>query len=450
MLATSIDLSRLDNHTLTDSITTANQSFTRHKATFITSVAEFDARDLARSHGATNTTSWMVRTQGMSRRAAQEYLSVGRKLREFFFLTEAFLRGDVTYSKVRLLLKYLTIDNEHALVELARTHTVTELESLLAGQPRVGGAKPRPANKLSVTVCPDTGQVKLWGVLDPEVGAEFLAGLKAAELAAGAREENEEEKEEEPGPDSSNTRFGVPVATSMFAAFRHLINLARSNPTAATTAPGAQVNIIVDADDTARLPSQPAAESRDLLRSIINGFLSVQIRGAGGRILNLGRTSRLVNAAQTKALLTRWNHRCATPGCNHTRWLQFHHIKDWASGGLTDLDNLIPLCPTHHTMITSGELTIVPDSIDPTLLRFRFPNGESWTSADHQPPIPDKFMGQHADNYFHGPVPHGDEHLLNTWEHPDTFADPEESAHVRASDPLDPSTRVEPESSSTP
>ncbi|MDO5668890.1 MAG: HNH endonuclease signature motif containing protein [Corynebacterium sp.] len=442
MLATSTDLSTLDDHTLTASITTANQTLTRSKAAFITSVAEFDFRDLARSHGASNTTAWMVRTQGISPRAAQEYLNVGRKIRAFFYLTEAFLRGDVSYSKVRLLLKYLTLDNEHELVELARLHTVTELESLLAGKPRVGGPKPRPANKLSVTVCPDTGQVKLWGTLDPEVGAEFLAGLKAAELSA------DKEKEEKPeGPDSSNTRFGVPVATSLFGSFRQLINLARANPTASTTAPGAQVNIIVDTDDTARLPFQPAAEGRDLLRSIINGFLSIQIRGAGGRILHLGRSSRLVGAAQAKALLTRWNHRCATPGCGHTRWLQFHHIVGWASGGTTDLDNLIPLCSTHHAMITSGELTIVPDNIDPALLRFRFPGGESWTSAHHQPPIPDEFMGLNSDSYFAGPVPRGDEHLLNTWEHAHSFDDPvfPESAHVRASDPLDLSTRVEPE-----
>lgn len=437
MLATSTDLHRLTDNALTDSITTAHQSLTRYKAHFIVSVTEFDARNLARSCGAPNTSSWLVRTQGISFRTAQEYLSVGRQLRGFFFLTEAFLRGDVSYSKVRLLLKYLTEENEIELVELARAHTVTELESLLAGQPRVGGGAPRPANRLSITVCPDTGQVKFWGELDPAAGAEFLAALKAAELAAGGDGED---------ADSSTTRFGPPTARGLLGSFRSLINLARTNPTAATTAPGAQVTIVVDADDTASLPTQPAAESRDLLRSIINGVLSVQIHGRNGRILHLGRSSRLVNGAQTRALLTRWRHRCAAPGCHHTRWLEFHHIRDWASGGTTDLDNLIPLCSAHHAMISSGELTIVPDSIDPSLLRFRFPGGESWTAAGHRPPVPDSFMGQHGDKYFEGPVPRGDDDLLNTWTHEDSFddadADAPESAHVRALGDLDPSVRV--------
>lgn len=423
MLATTTDLARLDDTDLATCISTANRSFTRHKAEFIRAIAEFDERDLARSLGASTTATWLVRAQGLSSRSAHEYLDVGRKLRAFPSLTDAFTRGDLSYSKVRLLLKYMTLDNEHTLIELALAHTITELESLLAGHPKVGGPSRKATNRLSMTVCPDTGQVKLWGTFDPEIGAELQAALKAAELAAAKSRDEAENGEQDPGPDSSTTRFGPPVASSLLGSFVSLIRLARNNPVARTLAPGAHVNIVIDSEDNACLPGQPGAEGKDLLRSIINGVLSVQIRGRGGRILHLGRSSRLVNGAQTKALLTRWKHRCATPGCDHARWLQFHHIRDWASGGTTDLDNLIPLCTLHHTMIQSGELVIVPDRVDPTLLRFRFPGGESWTSVDNGPPVHDDAMGQHADGYTHGPVPHGDEDLLTIWEHEDSFDD---------------------------
>ncbi|MDO5512499.1 HNH endonuclease signature motif containing protein [Corynebacterium sp.] len=416
MLATTTSFANLNDHDLTASITTATTSLTRYKAEFITAIAEFDDRTLARSLGAPSTTAWLVRTQGMSSRTAYEYLSVGRRLRPFYDLTGAFLDGDLSYSKVRLLLKYMTDENEQSLIALARAHTVPELEALLAGHSQVGGGNRKAKNRLSVTVCPDSGEVKLWGTLDPENGAELLAALKAAELA------NEEQAEVE-GPDSSTTRFGTPTSTGLLSSFLSLVRLARNNPEAKTIAPGAQVNVIIDTHDHASLPTQPGAPAKDLLRSIINGFLSVQIRGSGGRILNLGRSSRLVTRAQEKVLLTRWKHRCAAPGCNHTRWLQFHHILDWASGGLTDLDNLIPLCSLHHAMISSGELVIVPDTVDPALLRFRFPGGESWTSVDNGPPVRDDAMGQHSDGYTHGPVPRGDEDLLDIWEHEDSFDD---------------------------
>ena len=93
MLATTTDLARLDDTDLTTCISTANRSFTRHKAEFIRAIAEFDERDLARSLGASTTATWLVRTQGLSSRSAHEYLDVGRKLRAFPSLTAAFTRN---------------------------------------------------------------------------------------------------------------------------------------------------------------------------------------------------------------------------------------------------------------------------------------------------------------------------------------------------------------------
>ncbi len=414
MLATITEPSALTDHQLTTSITHAHRNLTRNKAAFIIHLAEFDHRGLGGSSG---TASWAARTQDLSRRTVFEYLQVGRALRDFPLLTARFSDGFLSYSKVRFLLPYLTAENEAELVALALAHPLAELETLLAGRPRADGGTRKAKNRLSVTVDKENGGLRFWGTLDPERGAEFLAALKSAELAMG------ESERESDTPDSSSTRFGAPVSTSLVGAFFSLCHLARTHPEAKTTAPGAQVNIIIDSDDRARIPGNPGATTPDLLRSIINGFLSLQIRDARGRILHLGRSSRLINRAQEKALLTRWHFRCATPGCTCSRWLEFHHIRAWASGGRTDLENLIPLSSRHHAMVSDGELVIVPDEVDPSLLRFRFPGGESYTSVDNRPATSDVAMGQHADRYSHGPVPKGDEELLDVWEHQDTFGD---------------------------
>ncbi|MET0694444.1 MAG: HNH endonuclease, partial [Propionibacteriaceae bacterium] len=40
---------------------------------------------------------------------------------------------------------------------------------------------------------------------------------------------------------------------------------------------------------------------------------------------------------------------CSFPGCGRApEWCERHHIKDWARGGLTDLNNLTLLCRWHH------------------------------------------------------------------------------------------------------
>jgi hypothetical protein len=67
--------------------------------------------------------------------------------------------------------------------------------------------------------------------------------------------------------------------------------------------------------------------------------------------LNLGRTTRLANRAQRRAL--RGLYRCcAIPGCTvaYDR-CKLHHIIWWRNLGRTDLDNLLPVCSVHHANI---------------------------------------------------------------------------------------------------
>ena len=43
---------------------------------------------------------------------------------------------------------------------------------------------------------------------------------------------------------------------------------------------------------------------------------------------------------------------CRWPGCDRPPgWTQAHHIVEWPDGGLTNLDNLVLLCLTHHHLI---------------------------------------------------------------------------------------------------
>lgn len=67
--------------------------------------------------------------------------------------------------------------------------------------------------------------------------------------------------------------------------------------------------------------------------------------------LNLGRTTRLANRAQRRALRGLYRH-CAIPGCTvaYDR-CKLHHIIWWRNQGRTDLDNLLPVCSMHHTKI---------------------------------------------------------------------------------------------------
>jgi hypothetical protein len=74
--------------------------------------------------------------------------------------------------------------------------------------------------------------------------------------------------------------------------------------------------------------------------------------------LNLGRSTRLANRAQRRALRGLYRY-CAIPGCNVAYdHCKLHHIIWWRNNGRTDLDNLIPVCSTHHTRIHHDSWTI--------------------------------------------------------------------------------------------
>ncbi|MCZ6828593.1 MAG: HNH endonuclease signature motif containing protein, partial [Gammaproteobacteria bacterium] len=57
---------------------------------------------------------------------------------------------------------------------------------------------------------------------------------------------------------------------------------------------------------------------------------------------------------------------CLFPGCSCTRYVDSHHLKHWADGGETSLENLATLCKFHHRALHQGEFTIArsPDEVE--------------------------------------------------------------------------------------
>ncbi|WP_427008416.1 DUF222 domain-containing protein [Pseudarthrobacter sp. H2] len=80
--------------------------------------------------------------------------------------------------------------------------------------------------------------------------------------------------------------------------------------------------------------------------------------GTEGRILDIGRTSRIFPPHTRKALTAR-DQGCAFPGCTiPALWCEAHHISYWSRGGTTGTDNGTLLCGHHHHLIHKELWTI--------------------------------------------------------------------------------------------
>ena len=66
----------------------------------------------------------------------------------------------------------------------------------------------------------------------------------------------------------------------------------------------------------------------------------------------MGRKTRTIPPAIRRALQRR-DQGCRFPGCTATRLVDAHHIRHWADGGETRLENLVLLC-RHRRLVHEG------------------------------------------------------------------------------------------------
>jgi hypothetical protein len=107
-------------------------------------------------------------------------------------------------------------------------------------------------------------------------------------------------------------------------------------------------------------------------RAMGDGDLAARLRAAAAKLppvlggaptqpLEVGRTSRVVQAAQRTALAVR-DGGCVFPGCSRPlAWCEAHHLRHWLHGGPTDLANLALVCRTHHRAVHEGGWRLARD-----------------------------------------------------------------------------------------
>jgi hypothetical protein len=85
------------------------------------------------------------------------------------------------------------------------------------------------------------------------------------------------------------------------------------------------------------------------------------------------RATQTISPALRRQVLLRDHRCCSVPGCNNHRFLDLHHIKPRAEGGLNTAENIIVLCGAHHRAVHRGELLL--EGSNASDLRYRHADG---------------------------------------------------------------------------
>ena len=140
-----------------------------------------------------------------------------------------------------------------------------------------------------------------------------------------------------------------------------------------------QVVVHVDADglDAAAEAGQSALEDgigvpAEMSRRLACDAATVVMTHArDGTVLDVGRKTRTIPPAIRRALTAR-DRRCRFPGCDASH-CDAHHVRHWADGGTTRLDNLLLVCRRHHRAVHEEGFTV--ELSDDGEARFFWPKG---------------------------------------------------------------------------
>ena len=320
---------------------------------------------------------------GIDLATARAEVRVARRLSELPAIRDAFSKGELSYSQVRLLVRVATSETDQSLCDIARYCTGAQLERMVRSYRRLLEiyADPAEANanrELSYFFDAD-GYLVIHGRLAPETGRVVKAALDAA--AEQLRAEAKRGDLLDVGADQAPGRPRIPAAANRADA---LVAIAESSLAQglASRSGSERTQIVVHVDpevlsgegpgEHCELEDGPDLAPETARRLACDASLVVLVEDAEGQPLSVGRKTRKISPALARALKAR-DQGCVFPGCGQSVFVEHHHIEHWAAGGATDLDNLATLCWFHHHLVHEGGYRFERDGSSEFV--FTRPNG---------------------------------------------------------------------------
>jgi hypothetical protein len=286
---------------------------------------------------------------------ARERVRVANALGSLPLVDAAMARGEISYSKVRAITRTATPATEEVLVEMARSSTAAQLETICRRyrQIDVSAESARAKDDLRWVKIDDTddGMMRIEIQVTPEEGARLLKAIQACEGASLADRAMTlaESALRGDAPDRSPTEVVVHVDATTLAGHH---------------------------EDGTCVPAEVAR------RLCCDGGLVTVLDDAEGKTLDVGRKTRAIPAPIARAVRMR-DGGCRFPGCSNRR-CDTHHVQHWLNGGETKLRNLLSLCARHHTFVHELGFSVIQDEAGEPV--FLDPNGQVIPPVGARPP----------------------------------------------------------------
>jgi hypothetical protein len=334
----------------------------RTEAAFADGLRRFDKSGEFKTDGALSVVAWLRWKCKLSGGAAAERVAVARQIDKLPQTGEAFAKGEVGYQHVAQIARTA----EHLGAAAVRKEESTLLKEAQQRDPSqfVGFVKDlehrvdaeaaiEQFNRayerryLQISQSND-GVFHLDGLLDPEGGATLQTALNSVMKPI---------KDDERSAGQRRADALVDLSRRLLDG-NHLPKVGRHRP---------HLIVTCSSDTLAGIEGAPAGQiewglpipSETVRRLACDGAITrITMKGKATDLQELAaeisQGIRNVSAAVYKGLITR-DHGCVFTGCSRSySWCDAHHLKFWAEGGESTLDNLAFLCRGHHVMVHEG------------------------------------------------------------------------------------------------
>jgi hypothetical protein len=192
------------------------------------------------------------------------------------------------------------------------------------------------------------------------------------------------------GPSSSDPLGYVPYDKRLYDAMMDIFHAGTAGRSHSGQVAGApmRARVVVHAPlevlvgcssgDVAEIAGVGPAAVEVVRRLACDAKVDLAVEDRDGSIMDQGRVRRDPTPVQ-RVEIDRRDKGCRFPGCSYTEFTNVHHIRHWADGGQTNLDNLVTLCGRHHRAVHELGWAVTGDA--DAVLTFTSPHQRSMHSA---------------------------------------------------------------------
>jgi hypothetical protein len=310
----------------------------------IAALAELDGRRLYLAAGCSSLFTYCTQVLRLSEHAAYGRIEAARTARRYPVVLELLAEGEITLTTITLLAAHLTPDNHQQLLESSRNKSRRDVERLVAV------LQPRPVVPWSIHPLPAA-------FVGPLAASRTATGHSSAADASADASEPSSSDASEPSSNNEapllhgNDSPSVRSAMAPIAPQRYRIQLTISAEThdKLRRAQDLMRHVQPDGDPAAILDRALTILLEQLERRKLAAAAKPR---ANTPVADATPSTRYIPAPIRRAVWARDDGRCAFVGtegrCTERGFLEFHHVKAYAEGGETSVDNLQLRCRAHN------------------------------------------------------------------------------------------------------